>query len=403
MKKTLFLSTFLWATLWAQVDLSISFAPYVTYYISSIDLNTGESSLPIFTGSLSTPVYPPDSVLIAVEFQADITSEALNMDGDILVKVSTDPFWLRAPVTLSNTDLTLDTREIFDSEGKKVPLKIHVDEHIDLAEAEDLQNSIIQMGKLPDGNYHFLVTILDGNDLSTVLAQDDHTVQVSTPTLLQLVSPGGALADTSLNEIFTTYPVFQWETDPCTVPGGCEYFIRVAEFNPAEHASVDQAIESQTRLPLDQTLEFYPVGAGVTSFQYPVTDAGDLEPGKVYVWQVKKSFGTTSGVESILSEIFAFKIKDMSSGESGGGESGGVGEQNLTTLETILGSSSFQAFFNPGGELENFVPTGNVVLDGNAIDFTTLQSYFTQGFPVTDSTGTVQYVVPEIISVEVSE
>lgn len=402
MKHNLFLGILLSTLVWAQVDLSVSFAPYVTYYVSSIDLNTGESSLPIFTGNLSTSAYPPDSVSVAIEFEVQITSDALNMDGETLVKVSTDPFWLKSPITLSNTDLTLDTREIFDSEGSKVPLKIHVDEHIDLDQAENLQNAIIQMGKLPNGSYHFLVTVYDGLSSGNILAQEDETIQVSTPTLLQLVAPGGTLADTTVNEIFTSYPVLQWESDPCTVPGGCEYYVRVAEFKPNEHASVDQAIEAQTRLPLDQTQEFYPVGAGVSSFQYPITDAGDLEPGKVYVWQVKKSFGTTSGEESILSEIFAFKVKDLSSGGTTE-EGGGASDQGLTQLETILSSSTFQELFNPGGPLENFTPSGTITLDGVNIDMNTLIGYFTQGFPTPDSSGTMQYIIPEILSVEVAE
>ncbi len=402
MKHNLLVGIFLSTLVWAQVDLSISFAPYVTYYISSIDLNTGQSSLPIFTGTLSTSAYPPDSVSIAIEFEAQITSEALDMDGETLVKVSTDPFWLKSPITLSNTDLTLDTREIYDVEGNKVPLKIQVDEHIDLDQAEELQNAIIQMGKLPDGSYHFMVTVFDGENPGAILAQEDQTIQVSTQSTLQLVTPGGVLADTTVNEIYTSYPVFQWESDPCNVPGGCDYFIRVAEFDPQQHASVDQAIESQTRLPLDQSQEFYPVGSGIYSYQYPITDAGDLEPGKVYVWQVKKSYGTTSGVESILSEIFAFKVKDLSAGGTTEGDEG-TGDQGLTQLETILSGTNYQELFNPGGPLENFTPTGTVILDGVTIDMNTLQGYFTQGFPVLDSTGTTQYIMPEILSVEVEE
>ncbi len=384
-----------------QVDLSINFAPYVTYYISSVDLNTGETTIPIFTGTISTSDYPPDSVSISVEFAVQVTSEALDLNNETLVQISTDPFWLKSPISLSNTDMNLDTREIFDSEGKKVPLHIHVDEQIDLAQAEELQNSIIQMGRLPNGSYHFMVTIYDGNSSGSMLAQDDQTLQVETPTVLQLVAPGGALADTSENEIYTSFPVLQWESDPCMVPGGCNYFIRVAEFNPQEHASVEQAIESQTRLPLDQAQEFYPVGSGVFSFQYPITNAGDLEPGKVYVWQVKKTYGTTAGTESILSEIFAFKVKDLSSGAPSGGE--GAPNQNLTQLQNIMSSDQYQQLFSQGGELYNYSPTGNVTFDGTSIDFNTLQSYFTQGIPYEDSTGTTQYYIPQILSVEVPQ
>ena len=99
-----------------------------------------------------------------------------------------------------------------------------------------------------------------------------------------------------------------------TGESGCKYFIRVAEFKSQEHSSMDQAIESVTRLPLDQSLGFEPVGFGVTTFQYP-TDGGDLEAGKIYVWQVRKDLTTTSGTEQLLSDIMSFKVKDFTSSE----------------------------------------------------------------------------------------
>ncbi|GIS53132.1 hypothetical protein Ct9H90mP29_01740 [bacterium] len=68
-------------------------------------------------------------------------------------------------------------------------------------------------------------------------------------------------------------------------------------------------------MPLDQSLGFQQVGFGMTTFQYP-TDGGDLEPGKVYVWQIRKDIVTTVGTEELLSDIMAFKIKDFASTES---------------------------------------------------------------------------------------
>lgn len=386
----------------AQVNLDVQFTPYVTYYISSIDLNTGESNLPIFSGELSTNA---DSSYVALEFEIQVTSEILDLDNETLIRAYVEPFYLRAPIFITNQDLTLNTRELYDVNGVQVPIHVRIDEQIAIDEADALINSIIQLGKLPNGVYRFSVRVIDGFDESTVLTQEQDVLSVTSPTELQLISPGGVLADTSLNEVFTSYPVFQWESDPCNVPGGCDYYMRVAEFDPEEHESMEQAIDSQTRLPLDQSEEWYFVGSGMFSFQYPVTGAGDLEAGEVYVWQMKKDLATTSGVNEIMSELYAFKVKDLSGGgdETTGGDEGSDTSPEALALQAAIGAGTYSELFGPGAPLENYHLTGLITLDGQEIDMATIQSWFSQGIPATDSTGATIYEIPEIISVEVSE
>jgi hypothetical protein len=386
------------------VQLDIQFTPYVTYYVSSIDLNTGSSNIPIFNATLSTQDYPPDSTSVIVEFEIQINSAALDMFDETLIRMVTDPFWLKAPINLNNQDLTIDTREIFDVEGRRVPFRVTIEERIEMGEAQDLFNSIVQSGRLPEGIYRFLVSIKDGNDPGNVFVQDEEVINVSSPTYLQLMSPGGpTLADTTLNEIYTSYPVLQWESDPCMIPGGCQYFLRVAEFDPTQHATMEEAIESLTRLPLDQSQGWYEVGRGVTSFQYPATDAGELEPGKVYVWQVLKVMETTSGLEGIQSEIFAFKVKDLTEPGPAGGGAGPPTDPTMVTLQSLIGEDQFNTLFSAGGPAAGYTATGTITLDGSPVDLSVVQSLLTQGVAETDSLGNTVYHPLTITSVEVEE
>ncbi|NOZ03019.1 MAG: hypothetical protein GXO92_00215 [FCB group bacterium] len=383
------------------VQLVIDFTPYVTYYVSSIDLSTGSSNVPIFNATLSTE---EDSSLVIIEFEIQINSEVLDMEDEPLIRVVTDPFWLKAPIVLNNQDLTIDTRELFDVEGNRVPFRVRIEERIELSDAEELFNTVVQSGRLPDGIYRFIVTIKNGYDPGDILIQREEVINVSTPTYLQLMTPGSAsLADTSINEIYTSYPVMQWESDPCNIPEGCMFYIRVAEFIPGQHATVEEAIESLTRLPLDQSQGWYPVGRGVTSFQYPATDAGELEQGKVYVWQVLKVLDTTAGMDGILSEIFAFKVKDFTTGGGAGGSAAVLTDPVMITLQSLIGEEQFNAIFGVGNPYAAYTTNGNVTLDGNSVDLSVIQALLSQGVAETDSLGNTTYHPITIISVEVEE
>jgi len=375
--------------------------------VSSVDLTTGSSNVPIFQATLENDAYPADTVgiPIIVDFKVEVDSDVLGLNNEIFVWASTDPFLLRAPIFLSNQDLTMDTREIYDSEGERVEFSVTIHEQIANEDIMELLNITVQTGRLPDGNYKMTLSVWDENH-SVILDSKEEVLVVTNPTQLQLVSPGGALADTSQNEIYTSFPVFQWDSNPCMTPEGCDYFIRVAEFIPDVHASVDQAIESTTRLPLNQSEGFALVGSGVISYQYPASGAGDLEPGGIYVWQVKKSMNTTEGGEEIFSEIFAFKIIDFTNQDAGGDEPQSETSSTNPTmmaLRTLIGETEYLQLFAPGGALEGFSSTDNITIDGISINVSEVQSFFSQGVPVVDSLGTTTYHELEVLSMEVTE
>jgi len=388
-----------------QIEFDVSWTSYVTYYLSMVDINTGESNMPIFMAELSRESGAADTVGVDIEFEIIIDSDALGVDHETLVKVeTTQPIILSAPIHLSNMDLNLATDQIFDDHGNPVALHLDITEQLDMEQAEQMFSAIIQTGQLPDGVYTFRV-VATSEDGQQIVKED--ILNIANPATLQLVSPGGILADTTLNEVYTSFPVLQWESDPCnytnpiTGESGCEFFIRLAEFKSQEHSSMDQAIESVTRLPLDQSLGFEPVGFGVTTFQYP-TDAGDLEPGKVYVWQIRKDMTTTAGTEQLMSDIMSFKVKDFTSTESSDPGSEDTSPAGMA-LRSLIGDELANQIFGSGGEAEGMAANGTITLNGESVDVSFVQSLVSMGIATEDDDGNETYQPVEIISVDVSE
>jgi hypothetical protein len=387
------------------IEFKVDWTPYVTYYLSMVDINTGESNMPIFLAELSPKSDAPDIIEVDIAFEIKIDSDALNAYDKTLVKIETSTaMQLDTTIFLSNMDLNLSTDALFDINGNQVDLNLEITDQMAQSDAEDMMSVIVQTGQLPDGIYTFRV-IATAENGQQIIKED--ILNIANPFMLQLVSPGGMLADTTLNEVYTSFPVLQWESDPCnytdptTGESGCQYYIRLAEFISDEHSSMGQAIESVTRLPLDQSQGFEQVGFGVSTFQYP-TDAGDLVPGKIYVWQVRKDITTTSGTEEIFSDIMAFKVKDFTSterSESSGDDTSPAG----MALRSLIGDELVNRLFGDGGDANGMIPNGTITLDGESVDISFIQSIVSMGIATEDENGNETYRAIQIRSVEVSE
>jgi len=341
-----------------NVNLNGDIFEYATYYVNSFDFNTGATNVQIFRYELTSEEYP---VSIKVRFRATILSPSLGINNvQTIMEIETDPFQLQAPLILDNRDLSGSTSIIYDmaSPPNSIELTGHVIEILDPNQVDAILQSIITTGQIADGEYSFEVTILSEND--QILASDSRTFLVQSPVSITLESPGGALSDTLDNVIYTTFPIFQWFSQTCN---GCNTFIRVAQYNPQVHSSVEDAMEDQRVLPFDQTEEWYQI-ENVNSFQYPFSDAYPLEEGNVYCWQIMMLIPTTAGTEEMPSTIAAFKI----------GEAGNVETPDLVTnpilmaLQQALGDDQFNAYFGSGNDLQGFNPTGQVEINGVTVD-----------------------------------
>ena len=341
-----------------EIRLDGEIFEYATYYISSFDLNTGATNVQIFRYQLSTDTYP---VSVKIRFKASILSPILGINSNLtIMEVETDAFGLQAPIILDNRDISSETTVIYDMDSppNSIELTGRVIDTIDPSQADAILQSIMATGKIADGEYTFEVSILSEDD--QVLASDSKIILVQSPVSITLESPSGVLSDTLDNVIYTTFPIFQWFSQPCN---GCETYIRVAQFNSQVHSSVEEAIEDQRVLPFDQSEEWYTID-NVNSFQYPFSDAYPLEEGNVYCWQVMMAMPTTVGSEEMASSISAFKI-----GEVGNVETPGlITNSLLIALQRALGDDQYSAYFESGNELQGYNPTGQVEINGVNVD-----------------------------------
>lgn len=354
-----------------QVDLrEIFFYDFITFYVSSVDVSTGATDVPIFEYELTSESYP---VWVAIDLGILVNSAALGLTYDQpFMEVKTLPFKLLAAIRIKNTELNMNTETLYDIHGDRVNVEIdEVNTIFDDPDydADDLQGLIIQSGRLPDGMYRFRMSIAAwaddaGGDQPGTRLSDvpplDRTIVASYPVSLELIAPGGLLEDTTNTAITTTYPFFQWESDPCAI---CTYRIRVAEFIPEEHSSLEDAIEDQTVLPLDQSLGYQELGSG-TSFQYPLTGAVDLEPGHIYAWQVQKAIPTTERDEEIHSFIYAFKIIDPTATATTTAEGGVIQDPVLQFLFNVMGEETYNNNFGVEGDLQGFAPNNVIIING---------------------------------------
>lgn len=349
------------------VTLTGSFNRFITYYVGSVDITTGSSDVQLFRYRLSSD---SDTVNIQVHFIITIQSPALGMtDPTTLIEVETDIFEMVADIDLDNRDLSTENLVLYDVEGNEVDVSpIEVIESIELDEMEDLFSLIVQTGRLPDGVYAFRLAVYseDGKEL----AIEEQIINVTPLMTLQLTSPGGTFDELEQNEIYTTYPVFQWESEMFSAPlvtncPECGFFIRVAEFRCEDHSTVEEAIEEVTTLPLDQTKGWHLIGdededglwqvievsGNQLSFMYPTTGAVDLLPGSIYVWQIQKRISSTEGIEAINSPIYAFLIKEVTVNPV------------MQALQEILPEEILQAYMTPCGPLTGYKATGVFKLD----------------------------------------
>ena len=365
-----------------SITLSGEIFEYATYYVSSFDFGTGATNVQIFRYELSSDQYP---VSIKIRFNTSMVSPALGIyNEETIISIETDPFQLLAPVILDNRDISSEVSTIFDTDipPNAIDLTGNIIDILDPSQADAIMQSVLSTGQLADGEYTFEVTVLSEND--QVLAFDSRTFLVQSLASIVLESPGGALSDTLENLIYSTFPIFQWSSQSCN---GCNSFIRVAQYNPLTHSSLEEAIEDQRVLPFDQSEEWYPID-NINSYQYPPSGGYPLESGSVYCWQIMKTLPTTSGSEQMVSSIYAFMINQSEGANSNNSSMNTL----LIALEQALGQDQFNALFGSNNELQDFIPSGQIEINGVSVDESSLNYLLNQ---INSDTYQIQSIIIE--------
>ena len=83
-----------------KVTLDGQFYPYSTYYISSFNLASGESNVPIFRYKVSSDSYP---VYVKARFKATFLSPQIGINNrTVLIEVESNTFQLKADLVLDS-------------------------------------------------------------------------------------------------------------------------------------------------------------------------------------------------------------------------------------------------------------------------------------------------------------
>ena len=343
-----------------NIDVQGDIYEYATYYVSSFDIATGGTNVQIFNYSLQSSTYP---VYIKINFKATLLSPGLGITSEAtIVEVETEPFLIQDDLYLDNRDLSSAATIISDNSGNQIELQGQLIDVLDPGLSEAIMQNMIMSGKLSDGQYTFSVKIFGGfnsNDM-TMVFDDSKTFVIQSQVPITLETPGGSLADTTENLLYTNFPIFQWSSGPpCS---GCQTYIRVAQFDYNIHSGLEDAIEDQRVLPSNPS-DIWEQIDNVNSYQYPFSGAYPLNSGNIYCWQIKISLPTTTGLEETFSPIFAFKIGQAGSIET----TSSITDPLLMMLQQAI-PDQFNNYFGSGMDLEGYTPNGQIEINGVSVD-----------------------------------
>ena len=323
-----------------------------TFYLSSFDMTTGATDIELFRYRirvLNDQLLENDDLELKLKFTMTVTSPMIGynnateiLKGNVYITDITED------IIFDNTDLNINTTRI----GSSI-FSVDITSQPDNETIQSIANAVLQMGRLPNGEYKFDIDLIYNGETQQSLSRP---VEIYFPVFLELVTPGGSsLADTLENSIFTTYPVFQWESDYCPT---CVYGIRVSEYNSILHSSFSEAINDISNLPISQSADYFDIGTNINTFQFPLSGGIDLQVGKMYVWQVARSFETTLGTNLTKSNINLFKIKSIS-------ESREALDSYSDIIIDFIGETTYNQYFGSNGDYSGFSLSGNSILINN--------------------------------------
>jgi hypothetical protein len=187
---------------------------------------------------------------------------------------------------------------------------------------EDFENELAQSGKLPKGNYRFIVKFVY-SITNVEIAAPERVIYIHNPTYINPITPGTPSGSDLIELVYTPFPTFQFESDFNPVYAIGEPF-RVQIFKKLEqHGSIDEVLTSTPH---------FDAYVAETVFPYPAAATLPLDPG-IYVWRVQLNLTTSSGTEIIESPVSVFRVEDPSKI----GSSEGVMDEILRILKDLLG------------------------------------------------------------------
>ena len=334
-----------------QVTAQPDLAEWDIIYLTDFDFENGQNN-PLIFGyriSIDTEAYPVEDVSITLAMTANVPSLDLNQVVLFNANVVLD---LQAPIYLTNRDLdkNMQSRGISDEAGNQIEFDNFTLDMIDQTDAESLVNTIMTLGSMPSGNYSFSLNVsAPGYGAASYDFEPNKQISIVAPANIDLIFPS-----LGYEFVSNTFPVFEWNSTGCD-----DYYIRICEYNPIQHSSPEDALQSEASFPYPDNGDFVSVGSN-NQLDYSSVNGRPLEVGKAYAWQVKKVCSTTGNAQEFFSEIYGFTIS----------EAGQTISPCQQQLRNVLGDSQYNVLFGTNGPLEGYSECAEVTLDGNNMNST---------------------------------
>ncbi|MEA3287509.1 MAG: hypothetical protein U9Q77_09075 [Candidatus Marinimicrobia bacterium] len=334
-------------TVTAQPDL----AEWDIIYAADVEASYGSGSPLIFGYRIDAGSDTVRDMRLVVSMTATVEYLGLNQTTIFSVDATLD---LLGPIYIDNRQLDLNTASdgFRDELGNEISFNTYTFDAISGDEFESLRNQVTSNLKMPDGQYVFNLNITAPGYSVDYIGFDPHKIIIiEQPANIDLIFP-----PLGYEFISNTYPNFEWNSTGCD-----DYYIRICEYNPIQHSSPADAIQSEASFPFPDDGSFVSMG---NNFQldYSAVNGRPLEVGKAYAWQVKKMCQTTGAAEESYSEIYGFTIT----------EAGQTITPCQQQLRNVLGDSQYNILFGPNGPLEGYGECAEITLDGenmNTTDF----------------------------------
>lgn len=241
---------------------------------------------------------------------------------DLLAETQTQPFTLS-----DNENFTISNIELNNGYMVQSGQTIAFDKANTINPNTDFKNEVQQSGKLPKGNYHFILKFLFAGGESPA---PPLSLFIHNPTYIRPIMPGTPAGSGYLEIIYTQFPTFQFESDfDEAYAVGQPFHVQIFK-KLEQHSSIDEVLTSTP---------YFDEWISQTVFPYPPAAVQPLDPG-VYVWRIQLQLITTSGTEIIESPVFAFQIEDPSTLGEFGDE--GLQDDILRLLSEMLGDQGKQ-------------------------------------------------------------
>lgn len=239
---------------------------------------------------------------------------------------------------------------------------------INFSAIEGMENQIAATGKLPAGVYEFRIELrLDPS--GTIISDSnpaDNILTITNPTTIEPISPGARVNSGDVPEIPTTTPYFIWQSDAG--------LFNLLVYRKYEAEDIQDVLSRDPIL----RLENYPSQV----FQYPSetnpllfpSEGGGfsgsrgavrlIDPGYIYYWYVEALIPSASGLITLPSDVYQFKVADREKAAANR-------NQILAYLRQILGEEYDQYM----EQLQGYDPSGYLLISSSPIEIQELEEF----------------------------